>query len=95
VSLHQYGRVVTRLLGRVRAPLLILHSRNDRVIKPISSDLIYERSGSLDKRRLWFDRCNHDILRDCEADAVVAAAEDMLRRTRDRLIAARQSAAAR
>jgi carboxylesterase len=88
VSLHEYGRVVTRMLGRVRAPLLILHSRQDRVIKPLSSDLIYERAGSMDKRRLWFERCNHEILLDCEAEAVVAAAEEMLRRTRDRLTAA-------
>lgn len=85
VSLHHYGRIVSKLLPRVRAPLLILHSRKDTVIKPLSSDLIYTRAGSMDKRRIWFERCNHEILRDCEAEAVVAAAEDMLRRTRDRL----------
>jgi carboxylesterase len=84
VSLHAYSSHVTRLLPRVRAPLLILHARKDRVIKPVSSDLIYERAGSLDKMRLWFDRCNHEMLRDCESEAVVEAVERMLRRTLER-----------
>ncbi len=75
VSLYRYGPIVTALLPRVQAPLLLLHSRSDRVIKPISAEIIYQRAGSDDKQIRWFERSGHEMLQDCEADAVVAAIE--------------------
>jgi carboxylesterase len=84
VSLHAYGRVVRRLLPQVRAPILVLHARQDRVIKPASADYIYEHVSSEDKQRLFLERCNHEMLLDCESDRVVGLVERMLRRTLDR-----------
>jgi carboxylesterase len=80
LSLHHYGAVITDLLPRVRAPLLIVHARNDRVIKPRSAEIIYERAGSRQKELVWFERSNHEMLRDCEGEAVVRTIEDWLRR---------------
>jgi carboxylesterase len=75
VSLYRYGRIVTHLLPRVKAPLLAIHSRKDRVIKPISSEIIYQRVGSRDKQLCWFEVSGHEMLQDCEAEAVVAEIE--------------------
>jgi hypothetical protein len=41
--------------------------------------------------RLWFDRCNHEMLRDCESEAVVGAIEQMLRRTLERRTVVRRT----
>lgn len=84
VSLYRYGKIVTAMLPRVQAPLLVLHARNDTVIKPSSAEMIYQQAGSREKHMRWFDRCNHEMLMDCEADAVVAATEQMLQQIRDR-----------
>lgn len=78
VSLYRYGPIVERLLPRVRAPLLVIHSHQDRVIKPISAELIYNSAGSRDKQLCWFNRSGHEMLQDVEADAVVAAIEKFI-----------------
>jgi carboxylesterase len=80
VSLHAYGGVVRRLLGQVRAPILVLHARQDRVIKPASADYIYEHVASQDKQRIFLERCNHEMLLDCESERVVGLVERMLGR---------------
>lgn len=80
VSLHRYGLIVKHLLPRVHAPLLVIHARKDTVIKPVSAEIIYEHAGSQIKEQRWFEQCNHEMLMDCEADAVVAATEEWLRR---------------
>jgi carboxylesterase len=84
LSLHRYGQVMAELLPRVKAPLLILHARNDRVIKPLSAKLIYEQAGSREKELVWFDHCNHEMLLDCESVAVLAAIERYLRKMKAR-----------
>lgn len=79
VSLYRYGRVVEQLLPRVQAPLLVIHSHRDRVIKPRSAEIIYARAGSQRKELRWFERSGHEMLLDCEAPQVVAAVETFIR----------------
>lgn len=79
VSLYRYGRVVEQILPRVQAPLLVIHGRRDRVIKPSAAQVIYERAGSARKELRWFERSGHEMLRDCEAREVVAASETFIR----------------
>ncbi|HEX6291393.1 MAG TPA: alpha/beta fold hydrolase [Herpetosiphonaceae bacterium] len=79
VSLHRYGKVVTNILPRVETPLLLIHSRRDRVIKPASAEIIHQRVSSRNKRIRWFDVSGHEMLQDCEADAVVAEVEQFIR----------------
>jgi carboxylesterase len=78
VSLYRYGNVVTHLLPRVQAPLLVIHSRKDRVIKPQSAEIIHQRAGSGDKRLRWFEVSGHEMLQDCEADTVVTEIEQFI-----------------
>ncbi len=79
VSLYRYGPVVEQMLPRVHAPLLVIHSHRDLVIKPISANMIYERAGTTDKQLLWFERSGHEMLQDLEAADVVAAIEMFIR----------------
>lgn len=78
-SLYRYGQVVEQLLPRVQAPLLVIHSHKDRVIKPISANIIYQRAGSRIKELRWFERSGHEMLQDLEAAAVVATIEAFIR----------------
>jgi carboxylesterase len=82
VSLYRYGAVVEQILPRVQAPLLVIHSRRDLVIKPVSAEIIYRRAGSHDKQLRWFERSGHEMLQDLEADAVVAAIENFIQQQR-------------
>lgn len=79
VSLYRYGRIVEQLLPRVHAPLLVIHSHRDLVIKPISANVIYARAGSTDKQLVWFERSGHEMLQDLEAADVVGAIETFIR----------------
>jgi carboxylesterase len=79
VSLYRYGPIVEHLLPRVHAPLLVIHSHRDRVIKPLSAEIIYGRAGTQDKQLRWFERSGHEMLQDLEADAVVAAIAQFIR----------------
>jgi len=79
VSLYRYGPIVEQMLPRVHAPLLVIHSHRDLVIKPISANVIHARAGSIDKQLLWFERSGHEMLQDLEAADVVAAIEAFIR----------------
>lgn len=79
VSLFRYGTVVERMLPRVHAPLLVIHSHRDLVIKPVSANFIYARAGSQHKELRWFERSGHEMLQDVEAADVVGAIETFIR----------------
>lgn len=65
-------RRVERMLPQISAPLLVIHSRRDRVIKPIAAQITYDRARSIDKQLIWYDRCGHALLEDCDAPEVLA-----------------------
>ncbi len=79
VSLYRYTATVRALLPQVKAPLLVIHSKRDRVIKPSSAQTIYDEAGSQRKELRWFERSGHEMLQDCEAAAVVAVTESFIR----------------
>ena len=54
---------VEHALPLIMAPILIAHSRHDRVARPESARIIFERVGSPDKQLLWLERSNHGLLR--------------------------------
>ncbi|GAB4207700.1 MAG: alpha/beta fold hydrolase [Roseiflexaceae bacterium] len=72
VSLYRAGPRVEARLPRIGAPALILASRHDRVVQPVCAQLVYDRIGSTEKELVWFERSGHEMLLDCEADAVAA-----------------------
>lgn len=69
-SIVQASRRVEAALPRIQTPLLILGARHDRVIPALTSQLTYDRVSSQDKRLIWFERSGHEMLLDCEGDAV-------------------------
>lgn len=71
VELVTFGRVVARRLPEVRAPLLVIAPRHDRVIRPASAEAVYRRAGSTEKRLVWFERSGHEMLQDLEREAVL------------------------
>lgn len=75
LSLVAYARWIEPRLGAVRAPTLVIHSRIDRVIRPESATRVHARLGCERKELRWFERSGHEMLVDCEADAVLDAIE--------------------
>ncbi len=75
LSLVAYARWLEPRLARVRTPAAVLHSRADRVIRPESASRIYARLGSAVKALYWFERSGHEMLLDCEAEAVIHIVE--------------------
>lgn len=69
-SIYRAGRQVEARLPQISAPLLVIGARHDRTVQPRCSQIVYERAGSADKELVWFERSGHELLLDCEADAV-------------------------
>ena len=78
LQLVAYARWLEPRLAAVRVPVLILHSRVDRVIHPDSATRIYARLGCQEKDLRWFERSGHEMLVDCEAEAVLDAVEEFV-----------------
>jgi carboxylesterase len=77
-SFYYATRRVERMLPQITAPLLLAHSRLDRVIRPQSSEIVYNRVTSTDKQLVWFERSGHALLDDCDAPAVLEHVERFL-----------------
>ena len=74
-SLIRFGKLVERELPRVHVPLLILYPPHDRVVRPESARIVYERAGTpaTRKRLLAFAESGHEMLQDRQRDEVIAA----------------------
>ncbi len=80
VSFYRASHRIRRLLPSISAPLLLIHSLRDRVIKPISSQFAYDHVGSAEKELVWLDRTGHALMDDIEAATVVAHVRSFLER---------------
>jgi carboxylesterase len=70
VSIERAGRRVEAGLLRITNPVLIVGARRDRVVRPEIAQIVHDRIGSNEKALVWFERSGHELLLDCEADAV-------------------------
>jgi acylglycerol lipase len=59
-------------LARITVPLLVQVGTGDKLVPPVSSELVYERASSEDKTIKRYDGLYHEILNEPERDAVVA-----------------------
>ncbi len=57
---------VREALPHLKAPTLVIHSRNDRVVPPENATLILEALGAPDKKLLWVEDSGHAIPREPE-----------------------------
>jgi carboxylesterase len=70
-SFYQATGRVERLLPQVTAPILIAHGRRDRIIRPDSALIAYDRVRSTDKQLVWLDHGTHALLRGWERQVLL------------------------
>jgi carboxylesterase len=90
LSLLAFSKRTRRRLAEVKAPTLVLQSRNDSTVAPESAEIIYEGIATppSQKRIIWFEETEHEMFRDCEREATSAAVARWVRE-RSRLTQAR------
>jgi len=69
-SLYKASQDIETNLGRVKAPLLIIHSRKDKTIPIHAAEILFEKVGSKEKEIVWFEKSGHEMMQDLEAEAV-------------------------
>jgi carboxylesterase len=85
----EFTQVARSRLPEVNVPLLVLQSRNDSTVDPRSAEIVLAETATapVDKRIVWFEETEHEMFRDCERAAVVAAVVDFVKgRVRDTVI---------
>lgn len=80
-ALFDFAKTVRRRLPEVRVPALIMHSRRDTTIAPVSAEIIYDGiSTPPDQKRLvWFEVTEHEMFRDCELETAIDTVVDYVR----------------
>lgn len=68
-----------RILHEVTCPLLVIQSRADESVKPVSAEIITRRVSSFRKQLLWLDRSRHNSLLDRERSTIHQKILDYLR----------------
>lgn len=71
--LLDFANETERKLPQVRVPAVALFARKDKTIHPIVPRLLQDRLGA-PVRLAWFERSGHEMLQDCEAEAIADAA---------------------
>jgi carboxylesterase len=67
-------------LSDVRAPVLILQSKNDKSVSEEGPAIIRKSISTppADKRIQWFKKSGHELFRDCERDAAIEAVSEFV-----------------
>jgi carboxylesterase len=68
--LYRVTRTLERELPKVKAPLLVIHSRLDRVVPPDNAQTIFDRVAATDKRIVWLERGGHIATEDYDKHIV-------------------------
>jgi len=72
VSLYRYGKEIEKRLTEVKVPLLVIQSKKDQVVDPVTANIIYHDVSSAHREIQWFTRSGHELGQDMEAEAVFA-----------------------
>jgi carboxylesterase len=81
-SLWEYSQKVQNLLSFVKAPIVILETKRDQVVAPVSASIIHHKVSSKDKNLVWFEKSGHEMFLDNEATAVTQTVMTFIRRIR-------------
>lgn len=71
---------IEKRLPQIVVPVLVIGARNDKVVQPAAAQMVYDRIGSRDKKIVWFEKSGHEMLVDCEAQAVCSQIETFAQR---------------
>lgn len=69
-SLYAYREVVKEVLPYLKAPLLVIQSTQDPVVRLDAAESIRSRSGSPFAQVRWFEVSRHEMMRDVEREQV-------------------------
>lgn len=69
-SFQDFARHIEANLPLVKTPVCLMHSKTDRTIQWISSQIIHDRVASPEKELHWFERSGHEMMMDREQDRV-------------------------
>jgi carboxylesterase len=78
VSFLEYGGIIQRRLPEVKAPILIIQSHKDQLVKADTPQFIYDHVSSTEKRIVWFERSCHEMMRDLEREDVFKTIESFV-----------------
>lgn len=78
-SLTKLWGVVREELPRVQAPLLLVTSREDHVVEPVNSEVIFEAVRSTPKEHLWLENSYHVATLDNDAPLLFARSIEFAR----------------
>jgi carboxylesterase len=78
ISFFELIKKSTQLLGRVNIPVLIMHNRRERTVRPESASILYNRIATepSEKTIMWLELSGHQIFCDCEREKAVQAIID-------------------
>jgi carboxylesterase len=79
-SLYEYREVVKEILPYLKAPLLVIQSTQDPVVRLDAAEQIRKKSGSPFCQVRWFEVSRHEMMRDVERNAVFDELMDFLSR---------------
>lgn len=69
-------RAANRNLHRVRCPALVIQSRADETVKPVSGEIIYDGISSTEKGLVWLEKARHVALLDEERHTITTEVLD-------------------
>lgn len=83
-SFLEFVEITRKRLRDVEVPTLIIQSHADSTVAPVSANIIYNAisTPSEQKRIVWFEKSEHEMLRDCESEAIV---EEVVEYVQDRI----------
>ncbi|MBI1296440.1 alpha/beta fold hydrolase [bacterium] len=78
-ELFKLAAQVRSELGQIRTPLLLLHSRDDRVIDARSSQIVYDQVAASQKELFFLEGCGHVLTLDVHWPGVAQRSIDFVR----------------
>ena len=72
-------------LPQVKAPVLLIHSKDDTYVLKDSMPQIYEHLGTADKTMMWIEGSGHVVTEEPPRDRVFAAADQFIRRVTEQV----------
>lgn len=79
-ELYKYSKYIQKTLAMVECDTLIIHSKNDKTIKPKSAEIIYKNISSKNKELIWFEKSGHEMFLDIEAKEVIKNIKNFLKK---------------
>lgn len=78
ISFFELIKKSWRILGLVNVPVLIIHNRKERTVRPESAMMLYNRIATPDaeKSLIWLEHSGHQLFCDCESQKAVEAIVD-------------------